>query len=152
MEAGRGFTCAGIGSGSRAAAPPASTGLSSQIPRQPPPAPTTSPPPPACCWSSFSDGVSPGSSRPCWISEASRFGGDGVGGRLDLVGLQLQVDSAAPRRVGEGTWCCGRRGEKSSRGRRGHEGYRQSQKQISLRSYGLKKTHVRFAQANRHRS
>jgi len=92
------FTCAGIGSGSRAAAPPASTGLSSQIPRQPPPAPTTSPPPPACCWSSFSDGVSPGSSRPCWISEASRFGGDGVGGRLDLVGLQLQVDSAAPRR------------------------------------------------------
>ena len=149
MEAGRGFTCAGIGSGSRAAAPPASTGLSSQIPRQPPPAPTTSPPPPACCWSSSSDGVSPDSSRPCWISKAARFGG--VGARLDLVGLQLQVDSAAPRWVGDllGLWKTGGKVvQRTTRPR----GSRQSHKQISLRSYGLKKTHVRFAQANRHRS
>jgi hypothetical protein len=40
------LTCAGIGSGSRAAAPPASTGLSSQIPQRPPTRPLTASPPP----------------------------------------------------------------------------------------------------------
>ncbi|CAN6346231.1 unnamed protein product [Urochloa humidicola] len=46
MEAG--FTCAGIGTGSRGAAPPTLIGLSSQTPQPlqpPPPTPTTSPPP-----------------------------------------------------------------------------------------------------------
>lgn len=46
MEVGRGFTCAGIRSGSRGAAPSASTWLSSQAPQSPSPATTFSPPQP----------------------------------------------------------------------------------------------------------
>ena len=95
MEAGARFTCAGIGSGSRGAAPPASTGLSSQPtqPPPPPPTPTTSPPPapaflrfrrrlPRCFWTLLD------------------LRGRGIRRRGGLGWVEL--DSAAPRWAGVG--------------------------------------------------
>ena len=129
MEAGAGFTCAGIGSGSRGAAPPASTGLSSQPtqPPPPPPTPTTSPPPaPAFlrfrrrlprCFQTLLDLRGRGIRR-------RRGLGSIWGARLVGTGFRR---AAVGSGLGEGD-----EGEKSSRERRGHEG--ESRKQISARS------------------
>lgn len=68
-----------IGSGNRAAAPPALTGLSSQIPQPPPSMPPTAspPPPPASPPGSSSSGAS-ASSRSFWISELGNLERQGL--------------------------------------------------------------------------
>ena len=130
MEAGAGFTCAGIGSGSRGAAPPASTGLSSQPtqPPPPPPTPTTSPPPaPAFlrfrrrlprCFQTLLD------LRGRGIRRRGGLGSIWVGG-LGWV----ELDSAAPRWAGVGV-VCGKSRPGDDEATTGTE----SRKQISARS------------------
>lgn len=88
--------CVGIGSGSRAAAQPASTGLSSQIPQppRPPPTPTTSPrpptppPPPPPLYAGGNSGCSG-----CFP------GSPGDRGAGDWVDLGLEFGICLPRRA-----------------------------------------------------
>jgi hypothetical protein len=107
------LTCAGIGSGSRAAAPPASTGLSSQIPQRPPTTPlTASPPPPP--------------------PPASPPGPAGVGASASCRSLRITELRDLER---QGLGGLGRRVEKSCSGRGGDEGMESSAGALSHSSF-----------------